>query len=341
MDPDCQQTVPMDSVDALMAAETRIVPADVAEQVSPKRQRGAASSSLTVPDNFWEQVQNTVSLAVTASLSPLQQAVTSLQERTAATDHHVQDLDTRFRKQNDQLEELDLRMAKHFSSLEAQVQGIQKELLSPQTSPPASPSAQKACDIVLGGWQVGEAREWIEEEVQKLLRNAGVQEYIQEARPLGNRRPKCLKLVLRHSAASDMSSRRELQSKVISAVNSCNWVPRGASKAIWIKPDRTLQERSIAKAYAILYQFVENQLGMDKAKLEVESWINLEVWVGRSRVLGNAIGPYASPPPRAGTSIVWVVQEQQHNLSVWLDVQSLAEGYGLPVADVLQKWRSK
>ena len=80
---------------------------------------------------------------------------------------------------------------------------------------------------------------------------------------------------------------------------------------------------------------------VDKGLIDVESWVNLEVWVGKHRVMGNAVGPGASTPPRSDESLVWVVQERQHNLSVWLDARGLADGFGLVAADVLQKWRAR
>ena len=268
--------------------------------------------------------------------------MTALQAKSASSDDHLRELDARFQKQHGQLEELDLRMSKHFNAVEAQIQDLQKGMSSPKTSPPTSPGhAAKTFDVVMGGRQAGESREWIVEEVAKLLERAGVKEFVYEAKPLGNRRPKCLKLFLIHPNQDDVSARRDQQATVIRKLQECQWGPRGASKPAWVKPDRTLLERNIAKAYAILYQFVEGALQEDKAKVEVEAWVNLEVWCGNQRVMGNAIGASACSPPRGDEYIVWVVQEHQHGLSVWLDLKGLALGLSAAPPDVLTKWKGR
>ena len=240
----------------------QLVLADVA---SPKRHRGAstAAGTLAVPEGFWSQIHSTVSAAVVTSLGPIQEAVSNLQVRACAVDDHVKALDDKFQHQAGQLQELDSRMAQHFSAVEEQILQLQKDCVSPRTTPPVSPTGaaapQKSFDIVMGGWQAGEARDWIEDEVAKLLDRAGVRQHILEARPLGNKRPKCMKLCLLHQEGADLGARREVQTKVISALTACNWIPRGASKPVWVKPDRTLFERNVARAYAIFYQFLENK----------------------------------------------------------------------------------
>ena len=330
--------------------ENRIV---VADEGNPKRHKAtpaaasAGQNMLSIPDNFWQQVQDVVASAVVSSMSPIQEAVTSLQAHAQGTDNQIKDLEGRFHQQAGQLQELDHRMAAHFNSVEEQLQQLQKDVLSPKTSPPVSPTGgtgsagQKSFDVVLGGWQPGEAREWLEEQLASLVDRAGVRQHVAELRPLGNRRPKCVKLILNHPDSADATAKREVQTKVISALTQLSWVPRGVSKPLWIKQDRSILERHIAKAYAITYQFVEPTLMADKTVIEVESWVGLEVWAGKHRILGNAMGSHFGQPPRADEYLVWVVQEQAQGLSVWLDLHGLAQGLSLQPAEVLKKWRSK
>ena len=348
MAPDDVPTLPIPGLEE--AEEHRIV---LADEGSPKRHKSASANAtssaaavVAVPESFWQQVQEAVSTAVVASMSPIQEAVTNLQTRAQATDVQLKELEGRFNTQAGQLQELDHRMAAHFTSVEEQLQQLQKDIQSPRTSPPVSPvggsGVQKTCDVVLGGGQLGEAREWIEDQVASLVAKAGVKEHVAEVRPLGNRRPKCVKLLLAHPDGADMTTRRGLQQKVITSMNALRWVPRGGDKPVWVKQDRTIPERHTAKAYAIMYNFVESTLMADKGVIEVESWTGLEVWAGKYRVLGNALGSgMGSPPPRSDEFLVWIVQEPAHGLSVWMDIHGLAQGLSLQPAEVLRKWRGK
>ena len=84
--------------------------------------------------------------------------------------------------------------------------------------------------------------------------------------------------------------------------------------------------------------FIEKTLNYTTDKLEVDNWQAARAYLGDQRISGAFPGAVACPPPLKGDYIVWPVQDSNTQVSVWMDLQAVAESTGIEAAEVHRRW---
>ena len=313
---------------------------------SPKRARVTTVAVPHLDDTFWTRIQETVTNAVSMSVQPLQSGLAELAQRTTHTEDAVARLDTRFAQQLAERVEQDTRIGARLDALQAQVVDLQKSPTgSPSNAggfkavPPTSPGGKESLpsyQVVLGGWQDGERRAYLETQLDKLWVSAGIKESVKEVHLFG-KRPRCAKLTL-CLPDGEASSKRAFMQEIINKLKSQHWVPRECAKEIWVLEDRSPAQRCINRAVAIMGAFVEKTLNFQDERLEVDNWPGARGYLGSKRVSGVCPGANPTPPPRDDDYVVWPVVDRKLQISVWCDLQAIAQATGVDVAEVHRRW---
>ena len=336
----------------LDAEQMQIVAADAdasgPSDGSPKRARVTTLATPSFDDNFWSKIQDTVTLAVTSSVRPSQEGLAELAARTGNAEDALARLDTRFAQQLAERQETDHRLSARIDALQAQVVDLQKSA-SPNGSPshasaynavpPTSPTNKDyspTFQVVVGGWQDGERREYLESQLSKLWASAGLQGALREVHLYG-KLPRCAKVTL-HLPEGDLSSKRTFMLDFIIKVKALKWVPRECSKEIWVLEDRTPAQRCINRAVAVMGAFVEQTLKYKDEKLEIDNWPGARGYLGPKRISGVFPGALPTPPPRKDDYVVWPVVDHKLQMSVWCDLQAISQVTGIDVAEVHRRW---
>ena len=285
--------------------------------------------------------------AVSTSVRPLQEGLTELAQRTSKTEEAVSRLDAGFAKQMPERVEQDTRFGARLDALQAQVIDLQKSSPagSPSSSagfkamPPTSPVAKDALptfQVVIGGWQDGERRAYLESQLDKLWASAGIQELLKEVQLYG-KRPRCAKLTL-HLPEGEAAVKRSFMMEVISKIKAQHWTPRECSKEVWVLEDWSPSQRCINRAVAIIGAFVEKTLNFQTERLEIDNWPGARGYLGAKRICGVFPGTNPTPPPRDDDYIVWPVVDPRLQISVWCDLQAIAQVTGIEVAEIHRRW---
>ena len=233
-------------------------------------------------------------------------------------------------------QEQDARISTRLDALQAQVVELQKGP-SPGSSPnsgraglhavpptsPSSGSSSPSLEMVLGGWRDGERKDYIEDQLSKLWSAAGVASAVRQVVTFG-KRPRCAKVSLNFPEGG-LAERRAFLADVISKVKGQGWKPRDCTRAIWVVEDRPPAARSVNKAVAIMGAFIEKTLKYTAEGMEVDSWPAARAYLGDQRISGACPGAVSCPPPLKGDYIVWPVQDANTQVSVWMDLQAVAQ----------------
>ena len=184
---------------------------------------------------------------------------------------------------------MDSQHARRMDAFQDELVQLQKSISSPKAaqspsslgvSPVSSAGLSPGTfDLVIGGWEEGCTKDWVEKELAKLIASAGAQEHVSQTHVHG-KRPSFDKLALKLEERSGPADRRAFQLKVLNKLPSAQWAPGGS--AFWITTDKTPTQRRVSKAVAQLNAFLREQLKVDHGVLEVASWAAAKTFVGES-----------------------------------------------------------
>ena len=283
-------------------------------------------------------IQTTIHDSIQSNFGVMQATVQTLAERTSVQEERMDRVEGL-------VQDLDQKHTRHFDSLRGELVELQKKLASPRASPPCSVSGspsnadrsgENSFDIVLGGWKDGCTREWVETHVGKLLEAAQVTSLVSQVKAFG-KRPAFAKIELKFDEGVTLASRREQQVSVLLKLKSVGWQPH--DRPAWITTDKTIPQRRISKAVAVLNTFLTERLQVDRGVLEVASWPAAKSYVGEWRVTGlSEEHDLGAKPPCDVADLRWLVQDARSGMHVWLDLSSLAKGLQIDKAALHEHW---